>query len=73
MKQQKIPPTGGLQPASRHNSLLEINHGEHRYVVSYTLKSAADCGQQQQQPQHQQTTEKQPDILNTPRGECCPL
>lgn len=63
VKQQKVPPTGGLQPASRHNSLLEINHGEHRYVVSYTLKSAADCGQQQQQP-----SERQPDILNTPRA-----
>lgn len=63
VKQQKVPPTGGLQPASRQNSLLEINHGEHRYVVSYTLKSAADCGQEQQQP-----SERQPDILNTPRG-----
>jgi hypothetical protein len=68
VKQQKIPPTGELQPSSRHNSLLEINHGEHRYVVSYTLKSAADCGQQQQQPQQQQPSERQPDILNTPRG-----
>ncbi|KDR21494.1 hypothetical protein L798_04054 [Zootermopsis nevadensis] len=60
-KQQKVPPSGGLQSASRHNSLLEINHGEHRYVVSYTLKSAAECGQQQ-------TSERQPDILNTPRA-----
>jgi hypothetical protein len=62
VKQQKVPPTGGLQPTSRQNSLLEINHGEHRYVVSYTLKSAADCGQQQQ------PSERQPDILDTPRG-----
>lgn len=68
VKQQKVPPTGGLQPASRQNSLLEINHGEHRYVVSYTLKSAADCGQQQQESQQQQPSERQPDILNTPRG-----
>jgi len=69
VKQQKVPPTGGLQSASRQNSLLEINHGEHRYVVSYTLKSAADCSQQQQQQsQQQQPTERQPDILNTPRG-----
>jgi hypothetical protein len=70
-KQQKVPPTGGLQSVSRQNSLLEINHGEHRYVVSYTLKSAADCGQQQQQSQQQpqqQASERQPDILNTPRG-----
>jgi hypothetical protein len=75
VKQQKVPPSGGLQSASRHNSLLEINHGEHRYVVSYTLKSAADCGQQQQQSQpqqqqQQQPSERQPDILNTPRGKC---
>jgi hypothetical protein len=69
VKQQKVPPTGGLQSASRHNSLLEINHGEHRYVVSYTLKSAADCGEQQQQSQQQQQpSDRQPDILNTPRG-----
>ena len=75
VKQQKVPPTGGMESASRHNSLLEINHGEHRYVVSYTLKSAADCGQQQQQqsqqqqqPQPPQPSERQPDILNTPRG-----
>lgn len=65
VKQQKVPPAGGPQSASRHNSLLEINHGEHRYVVSYTLKSAAECGQQLQQ---QQPSERQPDILNTPRG-----
>ncbi|PSN34300.1 hypothetical protein C0J52_25670 [Blattella germanica] len=65
VKQQKVPPSGGLQPASRHNSLLEINTGEHRYVVSFTLKSASDCGQQQQQPP---PPERQPDILNTPRG-----
>ena len=72
VKQQKVPPAGGLQSASRQNSLLEINHGEHRYVVSYTLKSAADCSQQQQQQQsqqhQQQPSERQPDILNTPRG-----
>jgi hypothetical protein len=65
VKQQKVLPSGGPLSASRHSSLLEINHGEHRYVVSYTLKSAAECGQQLQQ---QQTSERQPDILNTPRG-----
>ena len=65
VKQQKVPPPGGLQATSRQNSLLEINTGEHRYVVSFTLKSAADCGQQ---PQQLPPSERQPDILNTPRG-----
>lgn len=54
VKQQKMSP----QP-SRPNSMLEINTGEHRYVVAYTLKSASECGPE---------GERQPDILNTPRG-----
>ncbi|XP_066996911.2 uncharacterized protein [Anabrus simplex] len=59
VKQNKVPPS---QP-SRHNSMLEINHGEHRYVVSYTLKSAAECG-----GVGGQAGERQPDILNPPRA-----
>lgn len=39
--------------------MLEINTGEHRYVVAYTLKSASECAE----------GDRQPDILNTPRGE----
>lgn len=62
-KQPKITP----QP-SRPNSMLEINTGDHRYVVAYTLKPVGDCVGQQ--PVNS-TVEHQPDILNTPRGRCC--
>nr|CAD7395525.1 unnamed protein product [Timema poppensis] len=48
---QKVPPG----PPTRQNSMLEINHGDQRYVVSYTLKSATECG------------DHQPDILNPSR------
>jgi len=47
-------------PTKQKNSLLEINDGDRRYVVSYTLKSPDDC-----RPNH----EKQPDILTAPRGQ----
>lgn len=58
VKQQKMSP----QP-SRPNSMLEINTGEHRYVVAYTLKPVSECGVSGTPP-----TDHQPDILNTPRG-----
>lgn len=57
-RRRTAPPV--LDPAKQKNSLLEINDGDRRYVVSYTLKSPADC-----RPEHH---EKQPDILNAPRG-----
>ncbi|KAE8750792.1 hypothetical protein FOCC_FOCC002502 [Frankliniella occidentalis] len=47
----------GGPPPGRRNSSLEINDGDQRYVVSYTLKSQSDGKQQ-----------LRPDILNTPRG-----
>lgn len=59
-KQPKISP----QP-SRPGSMLEINTGDHRYVVAYTLKPATDCTNQ---PLVTTGGEHQPDILNTPRG-----
>ncbi|EEB09919.1 sidestep protein, putative [Pediculus humanus corporis] len=46
--------------SKQKNSLLEINDSDRRYVVSYMLKTPADC-----KPDHQ---ERQPDILNAPRG-----
>lgn len=50
---------------SRQSSLLEINTGDSRYVLAYTLKPASDCT-----PATQFTTmSSSPDILNTPRGE----
>lgn len=59
-KQPKLSP----QP-SRPGSMLEINTGDHRYVVAYTLKPVADCVNQTPVAT---TVEHQPDILNTPRG-----
>lgn len=67
-KQPKLSP----QP-SQPGSMLEINTGDHRYVVAYTLKPASDCTSQPPVPT---SGEHQPDILNTPRGkviECCLL
>lgn len=68
VKQQKISP----QP-SRPNSMLEINTGDHRYVVAYTLKSVSDCGNMPCQSPIALggTSEHQPDILNTPRCKHC--
>lgn len=64
-KQPKI--TG--QP-SRQGSMLEINTGDNRYVVAYTLKPAIDCTAEGGSPiTVNLTLDKQPDILNTPRGE----
>ncbi|KAF2902385.1 hypothetical protein ILUMI_03801 [Ignelater luminosus] len=51
--------------ASRPNSMLEINTGDQRYVVAYTLKPAADCVNQSPVSA---PIDHQPDILNTPRG-----
>ncbi|XP_018321411.1 hemicentin-1 isoform X2 [Agrilus planipennis] len=56
--------------ASRSNSMLEINTGDQRYVVAYTLKPTTNSINQDQPitnsivigPEHQ------PDILNAPRG-----
>ncbi|CAH1161326.1 unnamed protein product [Phyllotreta striolata] len=49
---------------SRQGSLLEINTGDSRYVLAYTLKPASDCT-----PATQFTTmSSSPDILNTPRS-----
>ncbi|KAH0816848.1 hypothetical protein GEV33_005943 [Tenebrio molitor] len=45
--------------------MLEINTGDNRYVVAYTLKPAADCTTQ---PTANSSVDRQPDILNTPRG-----
>lgn len=63
VKQQKMSP----QP-SRPNSMLEINTGDHRYVVAYTLKPVSECGVSGQTPVSA-PGDHQPDILNTPRGE----
>lgn len=65
VKQQKMSP----QP-SRPNSMLEINTGDHRYVVAYTLKPVSECGNMQGQSPVAigGPGEHQPDILNTPRG-----
>lgn len=60
-KQPKIPG----QP-SRPGSMLEINTGDNRYVVAYTLKPAADCATP---IAANSAVDRQPDILNTPRGE----
>ncbi|XP_008195943.1 hemicentin-2 isoform X1 [Tribolium castaneum] len=59
-KQPKVP-----GQSSRPGSMLEINTGDNRYVVAYTLKPAADCGTQ---PSANSSVDRQPDILNTPRG-----
>lgn len=59
-RRRQAPPP--LDQAKQKSSLLEINDGDRRYVVSYTLKSPADC-----RPEHH---EKQPDILSAPRGKC---
>jgi hypothetical protein len=61
-KQAKMP-----GQSSRPGSMLEINTGDNRYVVAYTLKPAADCTTQ---PTANSSVDRQPDILNTPRGEC---
>ncbi|CAH0552052.1 unnamed protein product [Brassicogethes aeneus] len=60
------------QPKSRHGSMLEINTGDNRYVVAYTLKPAADC-QAPNLPTPPSLSSppdprRQPDILNAPRG-----
>nr|XP_022903608.1 nephrin [Onthophagus taurus] len=57
-KQPKITPQ-----ASRPSSMLEINTGDHRYVVAYTLKPVSDCS-----TPVNTGGDRQPDILNTPRG-----
>lgn len=59
-KQPKITP----QP-SRPNSMLEINTGDNRYVVAYTLKPVSDCVGH---TTVNASVDRQPDILNTPRG-----
>lgn len=53
-------PNPELEVSKQKNSLLEINDSDRRYVVSYTLKTPADC-----RADHH---ERQPDILNAPRG-----
>lgn len=60
------------QPKSRQGSMLEINTGDNRYVVAYTLKPAADCAPTLPPPPTLTPPDhrRQPDILNTPRGEC---
>ncbi|XP_050293080.1 hemicentin-1 isoform X2 [Anthonomus grandis grandis] len=67
------------QTKSRQGSMLEINTGDNRYVVAYTLKPAADCSppplfpasqdnnRQMTSPSDSQVR-RQPDILNAPRG-----
>ncbi|XP_052133369.1 uncharacterized protein LOC113217719 [Frankliniella occidentalis] len=52
-RRQDGAPTVGVVKGGRNQ--LDIKHDQ-CYVVSYTLKSAADC------------TERKPDILETPRG-----
>ncbi|KAJ3648204.1 hypothetical protein Zmor_020024 [Zophobas morio] len=65
-KQPKVP---GQQASSRPGSMLEINTGDNRYVVAYTLKPAADCGTTpQSHVVANSSVDRQPDILNTPRG-----
>ncbi|XP_068896436.1 protein turtle homolog A-like isoform X3 [Tenebrio molitor] len=59
-KQAKMP-----GQSSRPGSMLEINTGDNRYVVAYTLKPAADCTTQ---PTANSSVDRQPDILNTPRA-----
>ncbi|XP_019871774.2 hemicentin-1 isoform X2 [Aethina tumida] len=60
------------QPKSRHGSMLEINTGDNRYVVAYTLKPAEDCQAPTLPPPPSMISpsdpRRQPDILNTPRG-----
>ncbi|XP_072379840.1 protein turtle homolog A-like [Diabrotica undecimpunctata] len=55
---------------SRQSSMLEINTGDNRYVVAYTLKPASDCAPSpiQQTTMSPSDPYRQPDILNTPRG-----
>ncbi|KAJ8969834.1 hypothetical protein NQ317_001006 [Molorchus minor] len=59
---------------SRQGSMLEINTGDNRYVVAYTLKPAADCALTLPPTPSLISSDadprRQPDILNTPRGEC---
>lgn len=59
-KQPKMSPQ-----QSRPGSMLEINTGDHRYVVAYQVKPVADC---MNQAPVSSASELQPDILNTPRG-----
>lgn len=52
--QEGVPAAGAVK--GRHGDQLDIKHDQ-CYVVSYTLKSAADCN-----------AERKPDILATPKG-----
>ncbi|KAK3925699.1 Neural cell adhesion molecule 1 [Frankliniella fusca] len=54
---------GGAAGPGRRNSSLEINDGDQRYVVSYTLKAA-----QGQPDSKAPRAQLRPDILNTPRA-----
>ncbi|KAJ8925413.1 hypothetical protein NQ315_009245, partial [Exocentrus adspersus] len=57
---------------TRQGSMLEINTGDNRYVVAYTLKPASDCAPTLPPPptliSSPPDPRRQPDILNTPRG-----
>lgn len=55
-RRQRHPAAASVAKASRHGNQLDIKQDQ-CYVVSYTLKSAADCA-----------SERKPDILETPRG-----
>lgn len=53
--------------------MLEINTGDNRYVVAYTLKPASDCTPPTSTPTAviippPPDVRRQPDILNTPRN-----
>lgn len=53
--------------------MLEINTGDNRYVVAYTLKPASDCTPPASSPSAvivppPPDVRRQPDILNTPRN-----
>lgn len=53
--------------------MLEINTGDNRYVVAYTLKTASDCTPPASTPSAvivppPPDVRRQPDILNTPRN-----
>lgn len=52
MKQPIITP-----PDSRHNSMLDVTHGDHTYFVEYTLKQVTDYA-----------LNNQPDIIQSPQG-----
>lgn len=58
---------GGL-PSSRRNSSLEINDGDQRYVVSYTLKATASATPGGAPGADRSKQHLRPDILNTPRA-----